>query len=175
MTMHNKGFSKTKEEIGELIIELGKLLQILGKYQAYPDVEHPDGLGNTKLRLQDEMGDVFASIQFLITKLKLDNEIIIKRTGEKFTKYLEWDKPEELPEIKISEELNSDDKNLKIIKFLDADNDKNITRLISAKNVGDGYRKLLIEFPNLMPEHITAFYPYFNNFDVYNTLPNVNE
>lgn len=89
--MHNLGITKTTEEVGELIIELGSLLQILSKFQAYPDDDHPDQEGNTKKRLEEEMADVHASMIFMATKLNLNTIEIQNRIIMKIERYNNWD------------------------------------------------------------------------------------
>lgn len=92
--LHNNGITKATEEVGELIIELGSLLQTLGKYQQYPDEDHPDTKGNTKQRLEEEVADVMASLIFMSSKLKLDTSTIQKRMITKLKLYRDWDKNE---------------------------------------------------------------------------------
>ncbi len=86
--MSNKGLSKLLEELGELS-------QISAKKLAYMDTYwHPDNAGNMHIRLEEEMGDVLASIEFVRKKLFLDSVSIRERKAKKLALYEEWDKEE---------------------------------------------------------------------------------
>lgn len=84
MTMSNNGLSKLVEECGEV-------LQIAGKLLAYPDGKHPDGKGNLNERLQDEMADLLAAIQFVCEAKGLDRRWAIHhREAEKLATFRAW-------------------------------------------------------------------------------------
>lgn len=83
--MSNKGLTKLGEECGELV-------QIAMKKIAYPDTdEHPDGKGSMLRRLEDEMGDVIAAMQFVTDKLGLDRERISVQARHKLVTFHRWD------------------------------------------------------------------------------------
>lgn len=85
MPMCAKGMTKLIEECGELV-------QALGKKLAYYDTdEHPDGGPPLSRRLEDEMADVSAAIEFVADKLRLDWNRIWHRRGEKRERFEKWD------------------------------------------------------------------------------------
>lgn len=85
MPMQNQGRAKLTEECGEL-------LQVLGKIMQYPNTdEHPDGKGSLRIRLQEEMADVYAALEFVALKMKLDHNQIDSRKHEKLTLFWKWD------------------------------------------------------------------------------------
>jgi len=82
MAMHCKGLTKLIEECGELT-------QVAAKKQAYLDDKlYPDG-SNLEIRLQEEIADVLAAIDFVIITLKLDDPTITARMHSKFNQYIE--------------------------------------------------------------------------------------
>lgn len=48
----------------KLVEELGELLQLIGKLQAFPDNIHPDGKGDLRYRLLDEIADIYAALRY---------------------------------------------------------------------------------------------------------------
>ena len=91
MAMTNNGLSKLTEEAGEMLQIVGKLLQY-PKLQLTTDdrLLHPDG-SNLRHRLQEEMADVIAAMEFVSNKLQLDTEAIDKRACEKVERFRQWD------------------------------------------------------------------------------------
>lgn len=86
MSMSQKGLTKLLEELGELG-------QIAAKKIAYMDTdEHPDGLGSMKSRMEDEMADVLAAIDFVVNKFDLDVDRIYDRSRKKYNRFVFWDK-----------------------------------------------------------------------------------
>lgn len=84
MTMAAQGVAK-------LIEELGELTQILGKKLAYWHTnEHPDGAGPIALRIEEEMADVQAAIEFVTKQLGLDVDHIEARTWRKINTFETW-------------------------------------------------------------------------------------
>jgi len=89
MPMRHQGLPKLAEECGELQQVIGKLFQ-------YPDlkftraVEHPDG---TVLltRLEEEIADVLAAIEFVHQKLKLNTADMTHRRAVKLALFQKWD------------------------------------------------------------------------------------
>lgn len=87
MPMHCKGLTKAIEEMGELI-------QVLAKKQAYLDTDiHPDGL-SLRTRMEEEIADVRASLLFIEEKFDLDTSFIDNREIKKLRTYRIWDADE---------------------------------------------------------------------------------
>lgn len=81
----------TGDGIAKLIEECGELTQVLGKRLAYYTTdEHPDGGPPLRERMEDEMGDVIAAIELVITKHKLDRVRIGTRVHTKLGTFSEW-------------------------------------------------------------------------------------
>lgn len=86
------GAAKLIEECAELQIELGQLQQILAKkFQYWYADDHPDGKGNILGRVEDEMGDVLASIYRVRDSLKLDRSRITNRMLDKEALFATWE------------------------------------------------------------------------------------
>lgn len=82
----------TAKGLAKLLEELAELAQVSAKKLAYMETDkHPDGAGSMKERLEDEMGDVLAAIDFVAIKLDLDYARIEGRKLEKLITYQEWD------------------------------------------------------------------------------------
>jgi NTP pyrophosphatase (non-canonical NTP hydrolase) len=76
--------------VAKLIEECGELQQVLGKRLAYWTTdEHPDG-SNLRDRMQDEMGDVLAAIDFVIKHLNLDSWAVADRHARKLALFDTW-------------------------------------------------------------------------------------
>lgn len=75
----------TAAGVAKLIEECGELQQILGKKLAYWYTdEHPDGAGPISKRIEQEMGDVLAAIEFCAEMLGLDRlRIELRRAGKR--------------------------------------------------------------------------------------------
>lgn len=85
MTMTAKGLAKLIEECGEL-------QQVAGKRLAYYTTDdHPDGGIKLQIRMEREMGDVMAAIEFVASKFGLEWEAIIERKQQKFNQFVRWD------------------------------------------------------------------------------------
>jgi len=81
----------TSGGLNKLIEETGELLQVAGKKLAYYDTdEHPDGQGSLKERMEDEIADVLAIIEFVTQEFKLDNKKINQRIQAKLNLYRAW-------------------------------------------------------------------------------------
>lgn len=79
--------------LSKLIEETGELLQIAGKRLAYPDTEdHPDGGPSLSMRLEQEMADVLAAIEFVIETHGLNENSINYRKLQKLHTYRRWHK-----------------------------------------------------------------------------------
>jgi NTP pyrophosphatase (non-canonical NTP hydrolase) len=77
------GISKLTEEAGEVLQVCGKLLATAGK------IEHWDGT-NLKERLEDELGDLQAAINFVVGWCGLDRNRIERRVIAKLTRFERW-------------------------------------------------------------------------------------
>ncbi len=91
--------NRTAQEFSraKLVEELGELLQLLGKLSAFPDGIHPDGKGELKYRLLDEIADVYAALRYfreqhLMTDLKEYQHPtnLWDRIQRKLTKFRVW-------------------------------------------------------------------------------------
>lgn len=77
--------------VAKLIEECGELLQVCGKRLAsYHEDLHWDGT-NLRERMEEEMGDVKAAIQFVTDKFGLNSAFIESRKFEKLRLFREWD------------------------------------------------------------------------------------
>jgi len=85
MAMALNGLAKLTEEFGEV-------LQVVGKLQNYPGGKHPDGKGNLFLRLEEEIADAKAAIDFVIDSLQLNHRNIDARAEIKLELFQKWHK-----------------------------------------------------------------------------------
>lgn len=76
------GVSKLVEEIGELGQVLGKLMGSRGETQHWS--------GNLWDMLHDEIGDVVAAVEFVITYCQLDRKRIYERATKKLELFEKW-------------------------------------------------------------------------------------
>jgi NTP pyrophosphatase (non-canonical NTP hydrolase) len=84
MTMTAEGLVKLMEECGELV-------QIAAKRVAYYNTDtHPDGAGSMSHRLEEEVGDVLAAIDFVIGAHGLNHTRVKQRKESKLTLYRRW-------------------------------------------------------------------------------------
>lgn len=84
MVMSNCGLTKLAEECAELAVVCAKKIAYMHTDQ------HPDG-SNLRTRLQEEIADVLASIQFVVDKLKLDDIAIDMNVIKKSDRFHQWD------------------------------------------------------------------------------------
>lgn len=84
--------------LSKLIEEAGETMQVAGKIIGAGGAEnHWDG-SNLRERMQEELGDLLAAIEFVIVKNELDEKAIDRRKWRKFKLFLEWHSaPVELP------------------------------------------------------------------------------
>ena len=76
--------------VAKLIEECGELQQVCGKRLAYWTTDdHPDGT-NLKERMEDEMADVCAAIDFVIEQKGLDRTRISLRWAQKMALFETW-------------------------------------------------------------------------------------
>lgn len=92
--MSMNGYNKLQEEMGESV-------QVIAKQLAYWGHDyHPDGGPSLKSRIEDELADVMAAIDFVIAKNGLNRRAMESRKARKLTLYQEWDaNPVESPFI----------------------------------------------------------------------------
>lgn len=85
--MKSKGLVKLVEECGELT-------QVAAKRIAYPRGKHPDEYREKplNLRIEEEIADVRAIIDFVTKKLKLDAKRIEFRRIKKLKRFRRWDR-----------------------------------------------------------------------------------
>lgn len=84
MAMTAGGLCKLTEECGELI-------QVAAKMTAYWPKPSTHSQGELELKLEDEIGDVLAAIQFVTEKLGLSEHDIQARVTVKYNQYKKWD------------------------------------------------------------------------------------
>lgn len=75
--------------ICKLVEESGEVLQLVGKIMAYPEGEHPDGKGDLKARIQDEVADLTAALDYF-SHHNLDEEVVGWRAGAKREMFERW-------------------------------------------------------------------------------------
>ena len=76
--------------IHKLTEEAGELLQVLGKLNVFPNGDHPDDKGDLIFRLENEIADVQAAIQYLIDTNGLNKHKIGMRRHLKLKKFNQW-------------------------------------------------------------------------------------
>ena len=81
MTMTANGLAKLNEEIGELLQETGK------KLAYFQSVAHPDGAGPLNERVQREMADLYAAMDFVAITHRLNQSVIETRRRAKLALY----------------------------------------------------------------------------------------
>lgn len=91
------GIVKTIEEAGELSevlgllqMSIGRMVQTGSKKLAYWDEPHPDGRGDLRTRLMDEMADLMAALTFTADALELDVEYLDDRSIAKAEVFHAW-------------------------------------------------------------------------------------
>ena len=83
MTQLWRGIHKVTEECGEL-------LQVLGKLGPFPSGNHPDGKGDLKDRLEEELADLQAACAYFAVINGLDTEKMKARTNHKIARFNHW-------------------------------------------------------------------------------------
>lgn len=84
-----RGYKKVVEECGELLCEIGKVMVV-------PEGEHWDekyGKPSLRQRMMDEVGDVFAALDYLVVHefSSTEQTIIRTRRTAKFKRFSEWE------------------------------------------------------------------------------------
>jgi len=89
----------TANGLAKLLEELGELSQVAAKKISYPNTDdHPDGGLPFSLRLEQEMGNVLAAIDFVIATHELSELNINMRRLEQLRTYHRWhNDPENQP------------------------------------------------------------------------------
>lgn len=77
------GLAKLVEESSEMNQEAAKLM-------AFPDEIHPDGNGDLRERLQDELADLQAAIEYAKVTNYLDTAAMERRTVRKLNLFMRW-------------------------------------------------------------------------------------
>lgn len=83
------GLAKLAEECGEVIQVIGKIIA-LGGAENY---SHWDG-SDVRHRLQEELGDVLAAIDFVQSHNPLDDMAIARRQDQKTVLFEQWHAPQ---------------------------------------------------------------------------------
>lgn len=83
MAMAMDGLAKLAEELGEL-------QQVVGKMLAYGAGEHPDGGKLLINRLEEEMADVCAAIDFVSITHKVNVNFVQERSLKKVEQFMRW-------------------------------------------------------------------------------------
>lgn len=76
--------------IFKLVEECGEVLQVLGKIGPFPSGDHPDGMGNLKDRITDELGDLAAAGVYFGDTNGLDADRGLDRRDAKLAKFRQW-------------------------------------------------------------------------------------
>ncbi len=90
MAMRENGLVKLSEECAEAI-------QVAAKLIAYPELQSPDNLDlhpdgtDLRIRLEEELGDALAAIEFVRSKLQLSRKRIDQRQAMKGMLFIKWD------------------------------------------------------------------------------------
>ena len=74
--------------IHKLIEEMGEVAQVIGKINAFPDGEHPDGGPPLQQRIADELTDLDAAIQYFREKNGIMSDSV--RYTDKLGKFRAW-------------------------------------------------------------------------------------
>lgn len=79
--------------IKKLAEEMAELATVLAKLEAYPDGRHPDEAehGDLILRIEDEMGDVYAALDYFVTNVNPDR--VRQRRTLKGVRFRRWRLP----------------------------------------------------------------------------------
>jgi NTP pyrophosphatase (non-canonical NTP hydrolase) len=80
---HWPGISKVTEEAGEVLQIAGKLMGSMGV------IHHWDGT-NLKDRIEEELADLYAAIQFVVEHCHLDEDRFLNRAAEKRQVFNRW-------------------------------------------------------------------------------------
>ena len=87
MSLVRQGANKVQEECGELLQALAK------REAAGPGRRHWDG-SLVDLRVEEEMADVLAAIQYAAERMGLNQKLIAARMEKKYALYCKWERDE---------------------------------------------------------------------------------
>lgn len=76
--------------IGKLAEECGDVLQIIGKAVPFPSGDHPDGKGPVRGRFIEELGDLYAAIDYFCQANQLPESLITSRRRCKLAQFHRW-------------------------------------------------------------------------------------
>lgn len=77
--------------LAKVIEECSELGQVAGKLIAFPDGDHPDGGPPLVERYEDELGDAWAAIYFVLTATPaIDRGRVCARATEKLELFRSW-------------------------------------------------------------------------------------
>ena len=76
--------------IFKLLEEMGELIQVLGKLGPFPSGRHPDKGPPLQERLEEEIADCYAALDYFRMSNQLDDDRINGRRQDKLNKYLHW-------------------------------------------------------------------------------------
>lgn len=76
--------------IHKLTEECGELTQLLGKLAAFPSAPHPDGKGDLRSRVSDEVADVAAALDYFVETNNLNTYYIRERHDKKLSQFRKW-------------------------------------------------------------------------------------
>lgn len=76
--------------IGKVIEECGELGQVLGKLIPFPDGNHPDGNGDLCARVEREIADVYAALDYFVETNGLNRREIMTCRLAKLSKFRGW-------------------------------------------------------------------------------------
>lgn len=82
-----KGLLKSIEENSELITELGNLNKELLKLNSYPDGNHPRRTKNVILKVEEEVADTLAALEYFVARNGLNDGKIQRRKAYKVRKF----------------------------------------------------------------------------------------
>lgn len=80
--------------LAKLSEEMGELQQVIGKLMAYPSGEHPDDAGPLRSRLRDEMGDLYAALDYVRAHNVVGD--VEARRNAKFLRFERWHREERI-------------------------------------------------------------------------------
>lgn len=76
--------------IWKLMEEMGELSQLLGKIGPFPLGKHPDGKGDLRIRMADEIADVYAALDYFVETNNFNDEFIQGRRAVKLAQFRKW-------------------------------------------------------------------------------------
>lgn len=74
----------------KMIEKMGALSVLVGKYQAYPDGDHPDNQGMLPTRIEDALAELYASLAVYVDAANLHASEINAASIVKHMAYVRW-------------------------------------------------------------------------------------